>query len=262
MSQIPSPTAPQAGNVKLVIVAVVLAVIAVVLVNVYIALDRRGRTDKHITIYRLNQGVRSGEKFNSATDVSAELLPEKYHDAFGPGIIVGDVELKNRDGQRYLRHAPQNTVLTLSLFTESGDMPTLPVPGTGMRQIPITVNSRKAPGILRPGSIVDIEAPFNVGGRIPLVLPVMEQVKVWAVGRQALGDTTGRASRSYRTITIEIEPINATYMSMIEKLAVGEFELHLRDPADKTYPKTGGPGVNPRVIDLVEKALGRPLPQR
>ena len=260
MSQMPSPTTPPTGNVKLVIVAFVLAVIAVILVNVYIQLDRSGRTDKLIKIYRLNVNVRPGDKFNRA-DVTMDQLPERYRNAFGPGLIVGDVALQNRIDQRCLRPATQNTVLTHSLFTESGDMPTLPVPGPGLRQIPILVDSHKALGVLRPGSIVDIEAPFKVGGRIPLVLPVMEKVKVWAVGRQVLGDPARGAATSYRTITIEVEPWDATYLSMIEKLAEGEFELHLRDPADEEYPKTDGPGINPQVIKLVEEALGRALPQ-
>ena len=261
MSQMPSAANPPSGNVKLVIVAVVLAVLAVILVNVFIGLDRSGRTGKEIEIYRLNVSVRPGDKFNSSMDVTAHLVNEKYRNGLGKGLIVGVQELANRNGKRFLRQAEENTVLTHSLFTEAGDTPMLLTPNMDMRLIPIAVNSRKAPGLLRPGSYVDIEAPFNIGGRIPLVLPVMEKVKVWAVGRRVLGEDNSRAVRGYQTITIEVKPTTATQLSMVEKLAVGNFELHLRDPADNEYPKTGGADINPRVIELVEKALGRSLPR-
>ena len=114
------------------------------------------------------------------------------------------------------------------------------------------------PGNLQPGMFVDIEAPFSVVDGGSTVLPVMEYVRVLAVGNVSIVDqesTRGGRPRnpgSYRTISIEVEPNQATDLSMIQKIAIGDFELHLRNPADQSTPKIRAGGINPEVLRLIE----------
>ena len=254
------PTSPQ-GNVKLVFVALGVAVLAVVLVNVYIQIERSERREKQITIYRLNRSVRPGDKFK-LKDVTAYQVGQSYQKAFGDAALLGEAA-ENKEGDRFKRSAASGGLLTYRLFTDPADEDPAIMPRSGFRHIPISVNSRQAPGALRPGDFVDIEAPFKAGASMAQVIPIMERVRVIAVGRHTLreeaGAGQGRAVRSFRSITIEVEPQDATLISMIEKLAVGEFELHLRAPGDNDFPKIGRPGINPRVTRLLEEALGQPL---
>ena len=56
------------------------------------------------------------------------------------------------------------------------------------------------------------------------------------------------------------KPQDATNLAMIERLAVGDFEIQIRPPGDtklvKIPPPSADSGINPAVIDLLRKRLG------
>jgi len=101
---------------------------------------------------------------------------------------------------------------------------------------------------------IDIEAQFP-GGSLN-VLPVMERVEVFSVGSRTIGgdaNSTSRSSRNFTTISIQVSPDDATSLEKIKKLVVGDFELHMRNPADNTTPKIPEGGINPQVLKLIDR---------
>lgn len=266
MTQLPTASSPQRTNVRLLAIALGLALVAVVLVNVYIGLERRGRRERSFTVFVLNRSVAPGDKLRR-NDVDARLVPESFRSAFAKAVSADSLANLVGEAQRFRRPAPRGDLLAHDLFASDEQRLTPLAPRSGRRLVALGVSSRSASGALVPGTVVDIEAPFATGGRVPIVLPVMEQVKVLAVGHRTVMDdadaeAAGRARplRSFRTITIEVEPWDATYLSMIDKLKVGDFELHVRNATDQAYPKTDAPRINPEVMQLLQKGLGGPLP--
>lgn len=267
MTQTPTTASPQSpapsGSMTLVVIAIVLALLAVVLVNIYVANERDDLAGNKIAIYHLNESVKAGDKL-AHKQVERHLIPKEYADEFDQAVSKEKIDEKIAEGARFARPVQNGRLLKYEHFiTDEGTG--LPSVSKGMRLVALPVDSRTAPGALKPGVTVDIEAPFNVGGRIPMVYPVMEYVRVRAVGRRTVEDQREgggrRTVRSFRTISIEVEPWQANHLSMIEKLAVGEFVLHIRGVTDTDkYPKTKTPGINSQVIKLIEAALGRPLP--
>ncbi len=265
----PSSPTPQNSNVRLMAVAVGVGILAVILVNVYVSREREGRREREITIYRLNRSLSIGDKLK-ARDVDAFVIPRTYAQAFGnavtdePGVDKERRTVRNWLGKRLIQPAPQNSVLTYSLFSETGSAAGQLMPKKGFRLVALPVKSRTLVGALKPGAYVDIEAPFRTGGTVPRVMPVLEFVEVLALGTRTVNDeaeaTSRRRSRQFRTITIQVRPWEATYLSMIEKLAAGDFELHLRNPDDPEYPKIKSPSINREVLNILSKAVGGRLP--
>lgn len=254
MSPNPVPDRPPAGSARLVIVAAVLALIAVVLTNVYVEYVKRVSEEGTITRFRLTQSLRPGERLKDR-DIVAVKLPARYEDAFR--TYINDKERDSFIGRQVLRYAEQGEFLAGRMFEASTDKDLDDEIAPGMRLYPLPVNSRMAIGGLRPGMVVDIEAPFTVQGK-PVVLPVMENVKVIVVGAvSTLDERTGSTSRisTYQTISIEVLPQATAKLSMIEKMASGPFELTLRNRLDEKMVKIPNAdpqtGINPSVLDML-----------
>jgi Flp pilus assembly protein CpaB len=101
---------------------------------------------------------------------------------------------------------------------------------------------------------VDLEAAFQTQYGIQ-VLPVMERVKVIALGSATSYEAaTSRVSQSrFSSITIEVTPDQATQMNLIERTMVGDFDLTVRNPGDTELTKIPTGGINPAVVELVER---------
>ena len=239
------------------IVALVVAVVAVVLVNVYVEVREKRNVEDQFTVFLINRSVRPGERL-SERDVEAKAVPQRFGEAFKFAVEPDKDGRPSAIGDTFQRPANSGDVLWYNLFTKSADDDLDHQITDQMRLVALPVNSRMLPGNLQPGMFVDIEAPFSVVDGGSTVLPVMEYVRVLAVGNVSIVDqesTRGGRPRnpsSYRTISIEVEPDQATDLSMIQKIAIGDFELHLRNPADQSTPKIRAGGINPDVLRLIE----------
>ncbi len=262
----------QQSSVILLIVSMGLALVAVVAVNLYILHIKREVEGDSFQVYTLNRTVRPGTRLSQA-DVNPVPMPRKYTDTFfGPSGIGAvdkmDLESKLAKGEIFLRAAEQNEFLTHKLFTTDDSVKLTANISPGNRLVFLPINSRMVPGTLAPGMFVDIEAPFSRGGSIPDVLTIMERVQVKAVGNRTVADEVDASGRprpigGFQGISIEVTPKEATQLSEIERLAAGEFEIHLRNPIDPGTPKLLGTlGINKEVLDLVDKAIhtGSPSP--
>lgn len=250
----PSPNSPppagNPGGTKLILVALTLAIAAVIITNVYIAQVKKKVQGESFVVYRLTRSVKPGHRL-ARQDVQEVQMPQQFQDSFRG--FVDQTGLESRVGDTIRRAADQNEFLTYQLFTIPDTVNDANQITAGMRLVAIPVNSRTAPGALRPGMFVDIEAPFDTGGVIPIVMPVMERVKVMAMGSLMEGDesTGSRTLSTYRTITVELSPEEATHMAMIKLAASGDFELQLRNPTDPELRKIKRGGINPEVLELV-----------
>ena len=253
------------GGAKLTIVAVLLAIVAVVLTNFYIEMIRREVTEQGFNVYKLTNAMKVGAQLDKKY-VQAVAVPSKFESSFRDLGAINDTDLKLylTDKAPFERPAREGALLVYDMFTAESDRNLDQLIKSGKRWVSLPVNSRTLPGALRVGMFVDIEGSFSVGSALPATLPVMERVEVKALGTRAIldnQDTSRRTSaRRYQTITIEVPPEDATTLSMVQQLLVGEFELHLRNPADELRPKIPEGGINPLIVDMVIRRQRMPGP--
>jgi Flp pilus assembly protein CpaB len=257
-------TPPAPGGAKLMLVAIVLGIVAIVLTNIYIEMVRREVTEEGFVAYTLTRAVKRDTPLNKKY-VNAVSVPSKFKDSF---VRLGAINKLNFETVYLVQRSPfQRTVkegelLTYAMFTgESGRNVDQHI-RKGKRWIALPVNSVTVPGALRAGMFVDLEGTFPGQGALRTTLTVMERVEVMALGPQLAiqdADTTRRAStRRYRTLTIEVTPEEATDLSMIQRLLNGEFELHLRNPDDNQRPKIPNGGINPYLLDMINRSQQLP----
>ena len=224
------PDIHRKGSTNLVIVAIIIAVVAVILNIIYITQLKNKNTETTFVIYKLKTSVDRGDKFDANDDVIAQRIPDSLYDSFSQYVKGKSIDTYR--GQRFQKPAMQGELLAADLFTQSDFESTIGKIAVGMRRVAIPINSKTAPGGLRVGAFIDIEANFSNNPAKPDIQPVMEFVKVKAVGKWG--------------IDIEITPKQATMFSTIAKV-VGEFEIQLRNAGDDERPKIPGGGINPKV---------------
>lgn len=272
MSQVPTSLSTSPSSTRLIIVAFALAIVAVIVLNLYVSQVRRAADQAAFDVYVLTKSLLPGDRIRKE-DVKTIRVPNSFKPSMGDlGAISAD-DLNNRiDGKTPVeRSASQGDFVTYRLFETPESRRDIDKNITpGKRLVSLPVNSRTSlPGVLREGMTVDIEAPFNLGGSIPITLAVMERVRVIALGSRAVYDqdvNTGRArtTGSFNTITIEVTPDEATQLSMIQRLAAGDFDIQPRNPADTGTPKIKTGGINPEVLDLLDRRRreATPAPRR
>jgi len=244
------------GSTTLVIVALTLALLAVVLTNVYIGMVRTQADADRVEVYVLDRTLYPGEKLKDR-DITLKRYPGEFREIFANRVADPSV----RVGDTIMRLAEQGAPLTHDLFTPPEERDLVTEINEGMRVYALPVDNRTAPGNLKPGMLVDLEAPFRISGREAIIVPVMERVRVLAVGRRDIvaesqdNSTRSRPISSFNTISIELTPLQATQMSMIQRMAVGEFILHLRNPGDAGTPKIPRGGINERLLEMLPETV-------
>lgn len=253
MSQMPSATPPPAapsGSGKLLLVAIGVALLAVVLVNVYIETIKNDGEEKTFTAYILKAPMDAGDIIDS-DDYNEVQFPLDFRDEFERGgfICSGDDlsdGIAEYVGKPLVQNVERNAALRVDHFIGRNNPDRVPV-SDGMRIMSIPVNSRAIPASLEPGVQIDVLA--NVYGD---VMPVMEKVRVVGVGRNTLRELqeSGQvASGSASKIDIEIAPaLGVTLEGITEK--VKSYTVFVRPPADTATDliSRGGP-INQDVLD-------------
>ena len=234
------------GSTNLVIVAIIIAVVAVILNIIYITQLKNKNTETSFMVYKLKTSVDRGDKFDPNDDVIAQPISDSLYDSFSQYVKDGSIDTYR--GDRFEKPAKQGDLLSPDLFAPPDIESTIGKITVGMRRIALPVNSKPAPGGLRPGAFVDIEANFSSNPSKPDIMTVMEVVKVKAVGKWGVADQRkSQSSSNFKTIDIEVTPEQATMFSTISKVVVGEFEIQLRNAGDSQRPKIPGGGINPKV---------------
>lgn len=247
------------GGTKLVLVAFMLAVLSVILINFYIEGVRSQAAEKTFTVYVLSKSVRAKDRI-AKKDIRSIKLPDRFKEAFDElgAVDTADIQVRLADKEQFERSANNGEIITFSLFSAPGSKDIDTNIEIGKRQVSLPVNSRTAPGVLHEGMYVDIEAAFNVGAALTKQLTVMECVKIIAIGTRTIYDESSgnqNALRRYNTITIEVTPEQATQLAYVQRMMVGDFDLHLRNPKDQKLAKIEQGGISEDVLDLIESRL-------
>ena len=253
----------------MVIVAFGLALAAVIMTNLYIGFQQSGNLNT-FEVYTLTRSVESGDKFKN-NDWQPLILPAKlkpHFEALGAMSRSDITSWVNKE--RFERPARRGAPLTHNMFIADGSrlLDVMVQPGT--RHMDLPVNWRLVPAGVRPGVRIDLEANLDTGRGIPEVILIMESVKVVGVNRLTLeSEQLTHASRrdglrgSIKKITIQVKPEQSSTLSLIEKIAIGDFELRLRNPDDQTRRLDVPPGaINPEVLDLLNQLREQPATAR
>ncbi len=265
-------TGPLSGG-KLIAVALMFAGVAALINLLYISWVKKQNETQSVDVAVLKNAVRPGQRL-SPRDYDIVKVPEQFADAifgeFGLRAIEPDkIEQRIADKASYARPAPVNTILSYYLFETPGGSRTDTMVEEGMVLVALPLHNEIQPGNLQPGMVVDISAGFQVGGAIPVIMPIMERVKVVALDRHVVdadaafeSESSSRSRtrqiRSFDAISIIVRPDVARNLTMVQSLAVqGRFYLYVRKPGDNTRPEIDRGEINDAVLEMLRKATGK-----
>lgn len=261
MSQYPTnsnaPATGPAGSGQLVIIGFVIAIIAVILMNVYVEMRVSAQEEKTVTFFKFKDDMKAGETIE-ASDLTPVKIPKSMEKAFGLSAVRED---SNRPGKpldglgNQLNDAVSaEQLLTSNLLFGAGRKSVRDPADRGLDEITLNIDSKKQPTNLRPGDYVDLYASIPLN-RNTEYMRVMEYVKVVNLGDRVQEAGARSKSNKYGSITIYVDPDLSSKLFDIQKRVSGqEFNVTRRDPQDKEPRelKTGGSKeINERVLDIL-----------
>lgn len=255
MSQLNNPTGTgqsPAGSGTLVAIGLVIAVVAVILMNVYVEMRVSAAKEGTITFFQFTGSLDAGTEIDSS-HITPVKVPASMSKAFGQDAIRerSDRPGTPADGLGFELYTSvvEGEVLRSSLFTGEGRRTARNNPELGEHQIAISVDSEDQPANLAPGDRIDLY------GAIPLSrseknMVVMEYVRVAAVGERRADSADGTRANKYGSITINIDPAQVPLLFDIQRrLPEKQFRISLRAANDTQTNITGGEAViNPAVL--------------
>ncbi|BBB32326.1 pilus assembly protein CpaB [Thermotomaculum hydrothermale] len=223
---------------KAMIFAIIVAVIGVILVQLYIMGEKKKYTDET----KLVKVIVAKKNIAAGTPIERSMLTvKKYFREFVPkdAVSVRDVtrilgvppKVDIKKGEPILAsHFREGGVAGLSTKFLSGAI--LP----GERAITVRVDEESGvAGLIRPGDYVDILGTFTKigGGVASQTVTILQSVPVLAIGSQVgttLNKKNVRTGRSYRTITLSVTPEEAELIEFARRKTKLVFVL--RNPED------------------------------
>jgi len=261
MSQLPNSSNPNssapAGSGQLVLIGLVIAVIAVILMNVYVEMRVKASQEDTVTFFRFDDEMKAGDEI-TISDLEPFDIPKSLQKAFGTNAVPEDPQNPGRplDGEFATLNEPvvKGQMLTFSLF-RARDSAALRDPAyRGLDEITLNIDSKEQPPNLRPGDLVDLYAsvPLN---RNSEYMRVMEYVRVVDLGDRVQDAGSRTRNNKYGSITIYVDPSLTNKLFDIQKRVDGQtFNVTRRDPQDRQPRelKTGGSKeINERVLEIL-----------
>lgn len=223
---------------KAMIFAILVAVIGVVLVQLYITGEKKKYTDES----KLVRVIVAKRNIAAGTPIERSMLSVKrYFREFVPkdAVSVRDItrilgvppKVDIKKGEPILAsHFREGGVAGLSTrFLSNAILP-------GERAITVRVDEESGvAGLIRPGDYVDILGTFNkIGGGIASqTITILQSVPVLAIGSQVgtrLNKKRARTGRRYRTITLSVTPEEAELIEFARRKT--KLVFILRNPED------------------------------
>lgn len=233
---------------SILITAIVLAVAAVVIVNVYWENQRRRQREGYIWVIEATRRIEAGQRLQQADVREVEIPP--VDEATAQKLIKRE-QLATVLDRPLVRAAEKNQRLEWSHFSpQAGDPASDPV-AKGQRGLTLPVDRKTSPGhLLRPGIYVDILAtmpPNTARGQPAQTVTVLERVLVLAVGGRTLHDPASDRYRDASTITLQVSPDQGEKLTTINSYLRDGVTVVLRNSQD---PAAGG-------ADRLDEALRR-----
>ena len=253
---------------NLLIVGVVLALITVVLLNVYVGRIRA--SEKAIAVLRLRPGVALAKGQQLGPNMVERLeVPERFEAVLGRAIPAAPESTTWLTDRPVTRDVSDGSVLLYEHFEDAPDERFAMRVQKGMRGLTIPVDSTAAVAFfVEPGSRVDILTTLaqvevqNVqtpgGGRsVPQTVSevatktLLQNVRVLAVGRATTrGSYLGNVEEGFGTVTVEVTPLQAEKLVFALEHARRGLTLALRNPADEETPQL--PSVDWSSLDRIQ----------
>lgn len=262
MSQSPASasSASSSGSTQLVLIAGVIALIAVVLMNVYVELRASAQAEKTVTYYRLRVDRDRGDELKPG-DVESIKIPEMYMDAFSADALPEDRTSPGQPvggfGNRFFSiSARAGEVLRDSMFIRNTSNRFGLDIDKGNRLVTIPISTANQPPSLSPDDFIDVWAYVNRRTGAEAVL-VMERVQVRLVGNRIIesgSDVSETRTVKYGNITLEIRNAEFPKLANIQSRVQGQqFFIAVRDPGDRTLTLDVEAGVaNPDIMDMLQ----------
>lgn len=260
MSQFPNSSNPNssapAGSGQLVLIGLVIAVIAVILMNVYVEMRVKASKEDTITYFRFRDKMDPGDDIELKRLEKIE-VPKSLQNVFGTNAVPEDPDIPGRplDGEfaTLNKSVVKGQMLTFDLFRARDAVAMRDPAYRGLDEITLNIDSKEQPPNLRPGDFVDLYAsvPLN---RNTEFMRIMEYVKVVDLGDRVQDSGTRSRVNKYGSITIYVDPDLSNKLFDIQKRVDGQtFNVTRRDPQDKKPREldTGGSKeINKRVLEL------------
>ncbi|MFI4859451.1 MAG: RcpC/CpaB family pilus assembly protein [Phycisphaerales bacterium JB063] len=243
MSQIPSSQSPPArgGSTQLVMIAGVVAVVAVILVNVYVELRAKANAEDTEHFFRLTVDRERGDDL-SPGDFEMIDIPKSYIRAFGTDAIREDptragIPAGGYEKRKFSVSARAGEVLRDGMFIrESTNRLGIDL-RPGRRLVALPVNTENQPPNLAPDDYIDIYANVMRRSGTQSVV-VMERVQVRLVGSRVVeagADSSRSRNVKYGSITIEVDRDEVAKLANLQtRIAGGEFLVVVRAGIDRT----------------------------
>ena len=237
----PVGSGPPVNSTKLVIVALLLGLAAVIMVNLYILGVKNSVKEGEFQFFRLRVAKDVGQILSNE-DVELVSVPESYRDSFRDVVEVENGE-PLRLGDPFTRRAEQNEPLTNRMFDDLTADESRRLINSGFRGVALPVVSKLLPNPLKTEMRVDLIAPVRGPGGRQESMVVMENVRVVSVGQRTILDDKsggGRTNGNFETLTLEVRPKEALLLEDISREVQkgGVFSVLLRSPEDRlsTFP--------------------------
>lgn len=251
----PGQTQAPAGSGQLVVVGVVIAVLAVILMNIYVEMRVAARDEKTITLFKYAGALEPGDIIE-ANDLVPIQIAESNQNAYGLDAVREDAPGSKRpaDGVGFplFTSVAEGEVLKSSHFLASANRVGRNDPQLGERQIALSIESEEQPADLTPGDRVDLLGAVRMS-RDTEYETIMEYVEIASVGERRTESADGGRANRYGKITINVTLEQSKMLYAIrDRLQDKKFIIALRAPNDTATPETGGEAIiNPDVIEML-----------
>lgn len=261
MSQFPnanqSNSSAPAGSGQLVVIGLIIALVAVILMNVYVEMRVKASQEDKVTFFRFEDDMKTGDEIQMS-DLEPFEVNESQKDVFGTNAVPEDPQNPGRplDGEFTTLNQPvvKGQMLMFSQFRTRDSAAQRDPAYRGLDEITLNIDSKEQPPNLRPGDLVDLYAsvPLN---RNTEYMRVMEYVRVVDLGDKVQESGSRSRNNKYGSITIYVDPELTNKLFDIQKRVDGQtFNVTRRDPQDRRPREleTGGSKeINKRVLEIL-----------
>ncbi len=254
----------QTNSKKLLMVALLLGVAAVILFYVYDSVREKRLRGSPVRVLKWARDMDPGEEITEA-DISDVEVNVRETEAVKDVVPLHERHLIH-EGSHVNRRVNKGEFVRYNQII--GLRQAMPSTGitAGMRALTLSVDPYVTPGdLLRFNDRVDVIGLVSLRGKPAQAMVLMENLRVLAVGgrSQSPDEQFGSASgtrydpgmRSYRSITVEVRPDVAVQLADLLPRLQGKLWLVVRNPTD-TQAKFEN-----RLNPAAEPALSQPLPE-
>lgn len=256
MSQMPPNSQSPAGSTQLVVVGLVIAIVAVILVNVYVELRAASEREDTFNAFQFKFPKNRGDVITEK-DVELVRIPTQFGDGFGKSLIKesspGSGTPDGGWGQELEQNVLAGEILRASMMLRQDRFSAGSEVERGYRIFPLKVNSRDQPPNLSAGNYIDVLGAFNRRSTgFSEAKVIMERIEVLRVGaRLNSQDEDGSRVLRYSNISIAVKPEDVPKLMVIESAILNnEFDIVVRNKDDRALSFGDEEGqLNPEVLE-------------